>query len=178
MQQNKPVILGIKQELLLWGFKTTVRDNRNGELLDGYIVVEGNEDYELDDAREKVKKEYAKQGYTVTACEFDDSNTLRIDGITEFRKLQKYGQRCSKCVYNIKEDSSVGLQEGCEVLDDYEEDGDSIALPEMLAYFHGNGTNCPHFEALTPVGKPKEDEVDFLGEIMSTLEDLDEEGAE
>lgn len=179
MQQNKPVIIGITKEIILWGFKTTIKDNRNGEILDGYIVVEGNEDYELDDAIEKAKKEYAKLGYTVTACEFDDNNTLRIDGLAEFRKLQKEGQHCSKCVYYINLDDSVGQAAGCELTagDDLEEE-DTETYERVIAAENNGGKGCPCFEALRPTGKPKEDEVDYLGEIMSTLEELDEEGAE
>lgn len=183
MQQNKPVILGIKQEILLWGFRTVLRDNRNGEVLDGYIVVEGNEDYELEEAREKVRREYAKLGYTVTACEYDGDNILHIDGLTEFRKLQKSGKRCSKCIYHIKQDSSVGLQDSCNVLDEYKEDfaygnnqGEEQGAIEQ--YFNKEGKNCLYFEAVTPTEKPREDDADDLGEIMNMLEGLDEEGAE
>lgn len=179
MQENrkKPVILGEKSTVLLWGFKITAKDKRDGSVVDGYIVVTGNEDYDIDEAQEEIRKKYAALGYLVTECVYDDSRTYIFDALEEYRNAEK-PTKCKSCSYYINLDDSVGQAAGCELTADNELMEEDIETYEkVIAAENAGGEGCPCLELLSPEKKEPEDKPDFLAEIMATLEEL-EEGAQ
>ena len=175
--RKKPVILGEKTTVLLWGFKVNVKDRRDGEVVEGYIVVTGNEEYDIDVAAEEVRKKYNRIGYDVTVCEFDESRAFLFDALETFREAQPDCDKCKKCDYYINEDENAGQQQGCELIEDKDLKEDEPETYEKVVKAYGNvGAECPLFEAASTEKEEQEDKPNYLDEIMATLGEL-EEGA-
>ncbi len=97
MQKNrKPVIMAETTRVMLWGFKVTLKDMRDGQLTDGYAVETGNEDYDIDVAIDLIKKRYAALGYRVTQCEYDDTRVYVFDALKEY-KAARAAIKCTGC---------------------------------------------------------------------------------
>ncbi len=178
MQKNrKPVILGEKTNVLLWGFKVALKDIRDNEITDGYIVVTGNAEYDIDEATEEIRRKYARLGYEVKECEYDDSRTFLFDALEVFREAEQ-PTRCHSCTNYINRDDSVGQVEGCEIVNDMDyADGEPETWGMVLECNSCGGRGCPCYELSRKAKKEPEDKPDYLAEIMATLAEL-EEGAE
>ena len=116
---RKDTVIGTKYDVMLWGFKCTLRDRRNGQLTDGYIVVIGNEEYDLEEAKREIKERYGRVGYTVTECEYDETRMFGFDALEIYKHSRC--SRCAGCENYIKEDNSVGQQADCQVIIDMQE---------------------------------------------------------
>lgn len=173
--ENKPVILGEKMPIMLWGFKVTLKDRRaaGNDLTDGYIVVTGDEEYDLDAAERQIRERYGRLGYTVTACVYDETRVFNFDAVQLFK--QSKCNRCGTCEYYIRPDSSVGLDEGCQLADEAEDNGDIEMHKTLAAAFSNNGCGCNEYERVNGRTRDTEDAPDFLAECMAALEELEEE---
>lgn len=179
MQENrkKPVIMAETTRVMLWGFKITIKDERDGTLTDGYAIETGNKDYDIDEAVQVIKRKYARLGYTVTACEYDETRVYIFDALAEFKAAGK-ATKCQCCEYYIQYDGSVGQAAGCELTADGElEQDDFETWEKVVAAENDGGNDCPCFSISSHAKKEVEDKPDFLAEVMAALEEL-EEGAE
>ena len=170
-KDRKPVIMAETTRIMLWGFRVTLKDCRDGELSESYAIETGNEEYDIDAATEMIKKKYARLGYNVTECEYDDTRVYVFNALEEFKKAKLAG-KCEGCEFHICKDSSVGEEDGCQIAED-ESDEDRETAAE---YYKNNGEGCEFCERITPAKKEPEDKPDYLAEIMATLAEL-EEGA-
>lgn len=176
---RKDTVIGSKYDVMLWGFKCTLRDRRSGEHTDGYIVVTGNEEYNLEEAKKEIRDKYGRIGYTVTECEYDDTRIFTFDALEIYKHSRC--SRCAGCDYYIKEDDSVGQPRGCEVLIDMEEEenkGTQQEYEALSSAFDNNGYNCQCYKIKEGSKKPVEDKPDYLAEIMATLAELDDTESE
>lgn len=176
---KKDTVIGAKFDVMLWGFKCTLQDRRSGELADGYIVVNGNEEYDLEAAHREIKERYGKLGYTVKECEYDDTRLFNFDAIEIFARSR--GSRCAACDNYIREDSSVGQQADCQIIINMQEEGHNQSGEvdeELISAFNNSGYNCKYYEMLYGSKKPVEDKPDYLAEIMATLAELDDTESE
>lgn len=176
---RKDTVIGANYDVMLWGFKCTLRDRRSGEHTDGYIVVTGNEEYDIEEAKREIRDKYGRIGYTVTECEYDDTRIFVFDALEIYKHSRC--SRCAGCDYYIKEDNSVGQPRGCEVLIDMEEEENKGTQQEHEALsfvFDNNGYNCQYYKIKEGSKKPVEDKPDYLAEIMATLAELDDTESE
>lgn len=175
---RKDTVIGSKYDVMLWGFKCTLRDRRSGEHTDGYIVVTGNEEYDIEEAKKEIRDKYGRIGYTVTECEYDDTRIFTFDALEIYKHSRC--SRCAGCDYYITEDNSIGQPKGCEVLIDMEEEY-LETHPEYEALssaFDNNGYNCQYYKMREGSKKPVEDKPDYLAEIMAALAELDDTESE
>ena len=175
---KRDTVIGTKYDVMLWGFKCTLKDRRNGETTDGYIVVIGNDDYDLDEAKKEIQSRYGALGYTVTECVYDDMRIWEFDALQVFKNARR--SRCTGCENYIKGDNSAGPQAGCQAIADQRGFNQSREVDEkLLAAFSNNGIDCAYYEQLEGSRKAEEDKPDYLEEIMAALEELEEsEGTE
>lgn len=176
---RKDTVIGSKYDVMLWGFKCTLRDRRSGEYTDGYIVVTGNEEYDLEAAHREIKERYGKLGYTVKECEYDDTRLFNFNSLDIFVHSRR--SRCVGCDNYIREDSSVGQQAGCQIIIDMQEEGHNQSGEvdeELISAFNNSGYNCKYYEMLYGSKKPIEDKPDCLAEIMAALDELDDTESE
>ena len=172
---RKDTVIGTKYDVMLWGFKCTLRDRRNGQLTDGYIVVIGNEEYDLEEAKREIKERYGRVGYTVTECEYDETRMFGFDALEIYKHSRC--SRCAGCENYIKEDNSVGQQADCQVIIDMQEEGENQSGEvdeELLSAFSNSGYNCQYYEMLYGSKKKIDDKPDYLAEVMAALEELEE----
>ena len=176
---RKDTVIGYKYDVMLWGFKCTLRDRRSGEYTDGYIVVTGNEEYDLEEAKKEIRDKYGQIGYTVTECKYDDTRIFAFNALDIYKRSRR--SRCHSCDYYITEDSSIGQPKGCEVLIDMEEEENKGTQQEYEALgsaFDNNGYNCQYYKMREDSKKTVEDKLDYLEEIMAALAELDDTESE
>lgn len=176
-KESKPVILGEKTQVMLWGFKVTLKDRRTGGgFTDGYIVVTGDEEYDLEAAERQIRERYGRLGYTVTVCVYDETRVFNFDALQLFK--QGCSSRCATCDYYIKPDSSVGLDEGCQLAIEAEDDGNAEEYQILEAAFCKNGFSCEAYEPAAGKKVYTEENTDFLTECLAALEELEEKEGE
>lgn len=75
-----------KYLIFLLGFDVLLRDRRNNEETDGFIVVPFPEEHpeDLDDAKELIKKHYGRLGFDVKEVHHRDSHVKAIDLAAEY----------------------------------------------------------------------------------------------
>lgn len=75
-----------KYLLFLLGFNVLLRDRRNNEETDGFIVVPFPEEHpeDLDDAKELIKKHYSRLGFDVKEVHHQDTHVKAIDLVAEY----------------------------------------------------------------------------------------------
>lgn len=175
---RKDTVIGTKYDVMLWGFKCTLRDRRSNELVDGYIVVIGNDEYDLEDAQQDIRERYGKLGYTVTECVYDDTRVWEFDALQLYKNSKC--SRCAGCENYIREDNSVGQQADCQaIIEQEEESGEDAVDAELRIAFRNNGVNCAYYEMKEGSKKAAEDKPDYLAAVMATLAELEEsEGTE
>lgn len=175
---KKDTVIGTKYDVMLWGFKCTLKDRRNGELAEGYIVVVGNDEYDLEEAQKEIRSRYGALGYTVAECVYDDTRVWCFDALQVYKEAKC--SRCVGCENYIREDMSVGQQADCQAIIDQEEADSSDAVDaELVIAFRNSGKNCAYYDMKEGSKKAAEDKPDYLAEIMATLAELEEsEGTE
>lgn len=75
-----------KYLLFLLGFDVLLRDRRNNEETDGFIVVPFPEEHpeDPDDAKELIKRHYGRLGFDVKEVHYRDSHVKEIDLVAEY----------------------------------------------------------------------------------------------
>lgn len=175
MRENKynPVIVGEKTTVMLWGFRVNIKDRRDGYMTGGYAVVSGNEDYDIEEAKEEVKSKYAALGYDVVLCEYDETRTFNFDAVEIFREAATQKERCRYCEFYEPADESVGLIATCQLANDDEKIENNEEWQQVVKASENYGDGCPCFELSKKAKKAPEDKPDYLAEIMATLDELE-----
>lgn len=172
---RKDTVIGTRYSIMLWGFKCTLQDRRNGECTDGYIVVEGNDEYDMEEVRKEIRDRYGHIGYTVIESEYDDNRIFDFDALEIYKRSRC--SRCAGCEHYIEEDNGVGQIRECAILTDMEEEesrGTQQEYDALNAAFKNNGYNCQCYEMRKGSKKPIEDKPDYLTEIMAAMEELND----
>lgn len=171
--ENKPVILGEKTAIMLWGFRVILEDRRTGgAATNGYIVVTGNEEYDLEAAEAEIRNRYGRLGYNVTACTYDETRVFNYDAIEAFK--QSRCNRCGTCEYYIRPDDSRQAEEQCSLAIGAEREGDEETKRKLDEALSNRGIGCVEYEKIDGRTREKEDEPDFLEECMAALAELEE----
>jgi hypothetical protein len=167
---KKDTVIGAKYDVMLWSFKCKLEDRRTGKDTDGYIVVTGNADCDLDEAQREIQERYGNLGYTVTECIYDDMRMWQFDALKIFKAARC--NRCAGCEDYIKADSITGRPDRCRILAEQQKERE--VDDNLITSWSNYGYNCAYYEQKEGSKKTTEDEPDHLTEIMATLAELKE----
>ena len=75
-----------KYLLFLLGFEVSLRDRRNGEANEGFIVVPSPEEHpeDLDGAKIIIRNHYGRLGFDVTEIRYKESKVKEMDLLAEY----------------------------------------------------------------------------------------------